>query len=140
MIGGPADTTLKSIGISNGGWILTAQHGAYTNSASGTSYNWYAVGTRNLAPTGWHVSSDSEWTTLINYLDPNAAHDYDTLAGGVMENSYGFAEGAYWTSTSWAYCDQGAGNLAWSRSISGTAVQSWDYSYSDQMPIRCIKN
>ena len=33
----------------------------------GALYNWYAVSTAKLAPTGWHVSTDAEWTTLENY-------------------------------------------------------------------------
>lgn len=32
-------------------------------------YNWYAVtDSRNIAPEGWHIPSDEEWNTLINYL------------------------------------------------------------------------
>lgn len=44
----------------------------------GKLYNWYAVAgihdndpskpNKILAPTGWHIPSDVEWTTLINYL------------------------------------------------------------------------
>jgi uncharacterized protein (TIGR02145 family) len=35
----------------------------------GRLYNWFAVSdSRNIAPTGWHVSTDDEWTTLIDYL------------------------------------------------------------------------
>jgi uncharacterized protein (TIGR02145 family) len=34
----------------------------------GALYNWYAVNTGKLAPTGWHVPTDLEWWTLINYL------------------------------------------------------------------------
>ena len=34
----------------------------------GALYNWYTVNTGKLCPTGWHVSTDAEWTTLVNYL------------------------------------------------------------------------
>lgn len=34
----------------------------------GALYNWYAVNTKKLAPIGWHVPSDTEWTILENYL------------------------------------------------------------------------
>lgn len=35
----------------------------------GKLYNWYAVNdSRNLAPIGWHVPSDAEWTTLEIYI------------------------------------------------------------------------
>ena len=34
----------------------------------GALYNWYAVNTGKLCPTGWHVPSDSEWAMLIDYL------------------------------------------------------------------------
>ena len=35
----------------------------------GKLYNWYAVNdSRGLAPKGWHVPSDAEWTQLIVYL------------------------------------------------------------------------
>jgi len=35
----------------------------------GKLYNWYAVNDpRILAPKGWHIPSDAEWTTLENYL------------------------------------------------------------------------
>jgi uncharacterized protein (TIGR02145 family) len=34
----------------------------------GPLYNWYAVETGNLCPTGWHVPDDDEWTALTTYL------------------------------------------------------------------------
>jgi len=34
----------------------------------GALYNWYAVNTGKLCPTGWHVPTDVEWLTLIDYL------------------------------------------------------------------------
>jgi len=30
----------------------------------GALYNWYAANNNNLCPTGWHVPSDSEWSTM----------------------------------------------------------------------------
>lgn len=34
----------------------------------GALYNWYAVNTNKLCPTGWHVPSQEEWKTLEMYL------------------------------------------------------------------------
>ena len=45
-------------------------------------YNWYAVNdTRGLAPQGWHVPSDAEWSTLITYLGG------ESIAGGKMKDT-----------------------------------------------------
>jgi len=48
----------------------------YNNEANGTKYgkiyNWHAINdSRKLAPNGWHIPSDAEWTTLTNYLSAN---------------------------------------------------------------------
>ena len=48
----------------------------------GALYNWYAVNTGKLAPTGWHVSTDADWDTLQNYL---IAHGYN-YDGTLSEN------------------------------------------------------
>lgn len=68
----------------------------------GKLYNWYAVAgiydaasvsnpalRKKLAPTGWHIPSDAEWSTLINCLDPNADGGNNTLnvAGGKMKST-----------------------------------------------------
>jgi len=37
----------------------------------GALYNWYAVNTGKLAPLGWHIATDAEWTTLTTYLANN---------------------------------------------------------------------
>ena len=37
----------------------------------GALYNWFAVSTRKLAPEGWHVPSNIEWTELAEYLIAN---------------------------------------------------------------------
>ena len=38
----------------------------------GRLYNWYTVNTNKLCPTGLHVPSDTDWTTLTNYLGKQA--------------------------------------------------------------------
>jgi uncharacterized protein (TIGR02145 family) len=57
-------------------WVtLTTGAYCYYNNDSATYaatygklYNWYAVNdSRGLAPAGWHVPSDAEWTTLVTY-------------------------------------------------------------------------
>ncbi|CAN1536170.1 Fibrobacter succinogenes major paralogous domain [Flavobacteriaceae bacterium] len=85
-------------GLRTGAWCYYAN-----NTANGTTfgklYNWHAVrgihdndlNTPNkiLAPLGWHVPSNSEWNTLINYLDPNANGGIATpnLAGDKMKST-----------------------------------------------------
>jgi len=55
---------------------------APNNNIYGALYNWYTVNTKKLAPTGWHVPTGAEWTTLENYLIANG-HNYD---GSTTEN------------------------------------------------------
>ena len=51
---------------------------ASANRKFGAIYNGYAVteytrsAARNIAPTGWHVPTTAEWTTLKNYISSNA--------------------------------------------------------------------
>ena len=63
----------------------------YNNESSnlisyGALYNWYAIntttnGNKNVCPTGWHVPTDGEWTTLTTYLGG------ETVAGGKMKEA-----------------------------------------------------
>jgi len=54
--------------------LTTAGYCWYNNDATalknnyGALYNWIAVNTGNLCPTGWHVPSDNEWSILTTYL------------------------------------------------------------------------
>ncbi len=64
--------------------------GAYCNYNEeyyGLLYNWYAVNDyRGLAPDGWHIPSETEWKTLINYLGG------EEIAGAKLKSIY------YWNS------------------------------------------
>lgn len=75
---------------------LTTDAWSYFNNDSqyeipyGKLYNWYtATDARNVCPTGWHVPANDEWSTLINYLDPNANGGNFTpnTAGGKMKST-----------------------------------------------------
>jgi len=63
-------------------FLSTGAYCNYNNEESnglkyGRMYNWYAItDSRKLAPTGWHVATDAEWTTTINYLIING-YNYD---------------------------------------------------------------
>jgi len=54
---------------------------AYCVYSPNNLYNWYAVNTGKLCPIGWHVPTDKEWTTLINYLGGK------DIAGGKMKET-----------------------------------------------------
>jgi len=43
----------------------------------GALYNWYTVNTGKLAPTGWHVPTDSEWEVMQSYLVMHG-YNYDS--------------------------------------------------------------
>ena len=55
----------------------TGSYCDYNNDAKnsttyGRLYNWYALNdSRKIAPEGWHVATDAEWTTLTEYLTNN---------------------------------------------------------------------
>jgi uncharacterized protein (TIGR02145 family) len=59
-------------GLTTGAWCYYANNTA-NGVIYGKLYNWYAVNdSRNLAPLGYHVPTDAEWTALTTYLGTNA--------------------------------------------------------------------
>jgi uncharacterized protein (TIGR02145 family) len=71
------------------GALITGAYCNYDNDQSnvntyGQLYNWYAVNTGKLCPAGWHVSSDAEWTTLINYLGGETAAGHKLRETGIL--------------------------------------------------------
>ncbi|MCF8379684.1 MAG: hypothetical protein K9H49_08920 [Bacteroidales bacterium] len=96
----------------------------------GALYNWYTVNTGKLAPAGWHVPTDEEWTELTDYLggvdiagaklkeagtshwlSPNAgvtnASGFTALPGGYRGYNGEFkdigSEGIWWSSSVYLY-------------------------------------
>jgi uncharacterized protein (TIGR02145 family) len=62
----------------------------------GALYNWHAVNTGKICPTGWHVPTDAEWHTLTLTLDADARIDIveSLIAGGKLKE----AGAAHWSS------------------------------------------
>jgi uncharacterized protein (TIGR02145 family) len=99
-------------GLTTGAWCY------YNNDPTngpiyGKLYNWYAVNdVRGLAPTGWHIPTDAEWTTLTTKLGTRSADDsgFKGLLAGrrrsdgfINDVSYGLAHssnpyGNWWSS------------------------------------------
>lgn len=158
-------------------WVLISS-GAYcwyNNSSAnkatyGALYNWYAInsatnGGKNICPTGWHVPSNTEFSTLISnqggtavaggkmketgtthWLGPNAGatneSGFTALPGGWRNDSGGtFANmtyrGFFWTST------QNAANTAWVIYLDyliDDAATYGDYNKHKGYSIRCLKD
>ncbi|HRH48586.1 MAG TPA: fibrobacter succinogenes major paralogous domain-containing protein [Panacibacter sp.] len=72
--------TRKWSKLTTGAWCWYNNDSA-TGTVYGRLYNWYAVNDpRGLAPEGWHIPSDSEWTILSTFLGG------ESVAGGKMKS------------------------------------------------------
>ena len=127
----------------------------------GKLYNWYAVNDyRGLAPAGWHVPTDEEWTVLSTYLgedlageklksssgwnddgNGNNSSDFTGLPGGAnWTNNGGFFDvdyGGLWWSTS-----EKDGLDAWHRGLYYTKSSLFRRNYSKGygFSVRCVRD
>ena len=66
--------------LTTGAWCYY-NNDSTTYAKYGKLYNWYAVSDpRGLAPIGWHLPTDGEWTTIATYLGADGG-------GGKMKES-----------------------------------------------------
>jgi len=86
----------------NGAYCWYSNDGTTNKPIYGAIYNWYAVNTGNLCPTGWHVPSDLEYQTLELFLgmapgtnpgQVDAWEDRGTDQGTQMKNTTGWLVG-----------------------------------------------
>ncbi len=82
----------------------------------GKLYNWHAVNTGKLCPTGWHVPSDAEWTELTDYLGG------ESVAGGKLKET---------GTTHWASPNTGATNETGFTALPGGYRSSGGAFYND---------
>ena len=80
----------------NAAWaaLTTEAYSIFNNNSSneldtyGALYNWYAVANvHNIAPEGWHVATDTEWTELETYLSNNG---HNGTEGTALKSTTGF--------------------------------------------------
>jgi uncharacterized protein (TIGR02145 family) len=132
----------------------------------GNLYNWYAVAdTRGLCPTGWHVPSDGEWTTLINtnlmgesgaggkmksqgttyWNTPNTdamnSSAFSALPGGFRRGNGGGFENKGNYSHNWSSTAVNDGS-AWLRTLkyNDASVERADWNKKDGVSVRCLKD
>jgi uncharacterized protein (TIGR02145 family) len=153
--------------LTTGAWCWYNNDSLNYASTYGKLYNWFAVNDpRGLAPQGWHVPSDAEWSTLSTCLGGDAVAGSKMKETGTLHwsqntgatNSSGFAGlpggsrgnfgtfsfvgyyGNFWSSTEYIVASQSP--YAWNRYLSysnGSISRSFDfkkYGYS----VRCLRD
>lgn len=151
--------------LTTGAWCYPGANSA-NGFTYGKLYNWYAVNdSRGLAPTGWHVATDVDWTILTTYLGGL------NIAGGKMKeigiqhwlvpnsnatNESGFSSlpagfrnqsGTTWDIGYWAYYWSSNefpsdNTRAYFRDLSylNGLVERYNTYKSDGFSVRCVKN
>jgi uncharacterized protein (TIGR02145 family) len=142
----------------------------YDNNANngvtfGRLYNWYAVNdSRGICPTGWHVPSFLEWSTIENFLGgdgvaggalksatgwnlPNIgatnSSNFTALPGGHRDPNGGFGglgyDGYLWTSSIGGW---GGGNSSWTRTLnnSNQGFHYGGYGWGFGFSVRCVRD
>lgn len=120
----------------------------------GAIYNWHAVSTGKLCPSGWHVPNLSDWTTLVTSLDGVAEpfneitenggfewrdseininkSGFNPVYGGVLIG-WGFLAGS---GTWWSSVPRPEGWNAYCLSFQNIAYEPKSYGFN----VRCLKN
>jgi len=148
--------------------LTTGAYCNYDNNSSnaeiyGRLYNWYAVTDSNIAPEGWHVPSDAEWETLVNYLgggsvaggklkETGTTHWNSPNEGATNESGFAALPGGYryvngyfyylgdfahvWSSTEYGSYS------AWARKLyyGGAHVNRYDYYKQDGFSVRLVRD
>ena len=140
----------------------------YTDNKFGALYNWYAInpatnGNKNVCPTGWHVPTDAEWTTLTTFLGgesvagskmKSTGTQYWTSPNSDATNSSGWSglpggfryySGTFFTIGSYGYwwsSTEGGTDDAWNRSLYFDVSDVYRYggNKTNGFSVRCLKD
>jgi uncharacterized protein (TIGR02145 family) len=128
----------------------------------GALYNWHAVNTKKLCPKGWHVPTDTEWETLIDFLGGEevagsklkAITDWESCKNNTNKVGFSALPSGYRSSYSygtfhyfgfyggwWSASTNGA-SFAWYRIVlnGGGGVFRYDSSQGDGLSVRCVRD
>ena len=156
-------------------WVKSTE-GAYCNynntsnsdtiATFGRLYNWYAVKTGKLAPIGWHVPTNADWTILTDYLggesvaggklkesgdshwlSPNTGATNETgftVVPGGARSDYDGSGGMGYQSVWWSATETGA-NAAWFLGVqynsnSVNSINSMGLYLAAGFSVRCVKD
>ncbi|MCU4176449.1 FISUMP domain-containing protein [Carboxylicivirga sp. N1Y90] len=138
--------------------LTTPAYCWYDNDASykkpyGALYNWYAVESGKLCPSGWHVPSDADWTILIGYLggatvaggklkETGTAHWRSPNIGATNETCFTAVPGGIRHVSGGAYIGIGTEGYWWTTTQDGSfhAMDRWmSYEYSFVGTFRRVK-
>jgi uncharacterized protein (TIGR02145 family) len=131
--------------------LSTGAYSFYSNNSSnntiyGSLYNWFAVNdSRKIAPTGWHIPSEAEWTILQNFLggelsaggklkETGLAHWQSPNEGATNETGFTALPGGYRDITG-SFSNLGYKGVWWSASekSSNTAYALFTYAEGTQL-------
>ncbi len=128
----------------------------------GALYNWYVVNNGNLCPSGWHLPTDAEWTTLAEYLggksvaggklkETGTSHWWNPNVGATNETGFSATGGGYrfsdgefvWMSfigTWWSASEYDASSAwGWFIHCNYELIDNAAYSKIDGFSVRCIE-
>lgn len=165
------DEDIPQLGGS-GNWT-TAASAAFCNydndtekaSTFGRLYNYYAVSDgRKICPDGWHIPTNDNWETLVEYLGGNdvaggkmkqegtdtwnspnneATNEsgFSALPGGVRNATTGNFAGLGSTGSWWTATQSGGENAwVWGLSTMNGSIPNYDLDKNTGLSVRCIKN
>ena len=152
--------------LTTGAWCWYNNDSATYAATYGKLYNWFAVNdARGLAPQGWHIPTDEEWTTLstclggesvagnkmkeagtLHWESPNTGADnssgFTALPGGFRNYNGAVGNNIFKLAYFWSKTERAAGD-AWCRVLSYNFNYLNRISSNNETPgfsVRCVRD
>ena len=153
--------------LTTGAWCYYNNDSA-NGAIYGKLYNWFAVNDpRGLAPEGWHVPTDAEWTILTDKLGgttvaggkmkttgdtlwatPNESANNESgftgLPGGYIDRYFNFGSindsGFWWSSSVGADSSEALSRFLNSDDFEGGFIHSYSWNKKYGFSVRCLRD